>query len=78
MVGNSNDSWRGSLRDVIANATAGDTIEFDMSAGHVTSPITLTSGVLGIPLNLQIVGPGASSLMITVVLQVGFSVSTSA
>ena len=65
MVGNSNDSGAGSLRDAIANATAGDTIEFDMSAGHVTSPITLTSGELDITQNLKIVGPGSSELTIS-------------
>ena len=65
MVANSNDSGAGSLRNAIATATAGDTIEFDMSAGHVTSPITLTSGELDISQNLKIVGPGSSELTIS-------------
>ena len=65
MVGNSNDSGAGSLRDAIANANPGDTIEFDMSPGHVTSPITLTTGELTITQNLKIVGPGASDLTIS-------------
>src|SRR5262245_10450236 len=34
MVANSNDACAESLRDTIANASAGDTIEFDMSPGH--------------------------------------------
>ena len=58
MVSNSNDSGAVSPRTTIANATAGDTIEFDMSVGNVTSPITLTTGELDIPKNLKIVGPG--------------------
>ncbi len=65
MVENSNDSGAGSLRDTIANATAGDTIEFDMSAGHVTSQIVLTGGELSLSANLTIVGPGATSLSIS-------------
>ena len=65
MVGNSNDSGAGSLRDTIANANPGDTIEFDMSPGHVTSPITLTSGELDITQNLKILGPGAAILTIS-------------
>jgi hypothetical protein len=65
MVMNSNDSGAGSLRNAIANASAGDTIEFNMSSGHVTSPITLTTGELDITQNLKIVGPGPSSLTIS-------------
>ena len=65
IVENSNDSGMGSLRQTIANATAGDTIKFDMSLNHVTSPITLTSGELDITQNLTIVGPGAASLTIS-------------
>jgi hypothetical protein len=65
IVGNSNDSGAGSLRDAIANANPGDTIEFDMSPGHVTSPITLTTGELSISQNLKIVGPGPSELTIS-------------
>ncbi|HLN32363.1 MAG TPA: right-handed parallel beta-helix repeat-containing protein [Gemmataceae bacterium] len=65
MVENSNDTGSGSLRDTIANAAAGDTITFDLSAGHVTSPITLTSAVLDITKNLTIDGPGANILAIS-------------
>jgi hypothetical protein len=64
LVENSNDSGAGSLRATITNATAGDTIEFDLSPGHVTSPITLTTGVLEIAKNLNIQGPGGSLLTI--------------
>src|SRR5262249_10599126 len=64
MVTNSLNTGSGSLRTVIANASAGDTIEFNMSAGNVTSPITLTSGQINITKNLTIVGPGASLLTI--------------
>ena len=65
VVENSNDSGAGSLRETIANASAGDTIEFNMSAGHVTSPITLTSGQVEIAVNLTIEGPGAGTLAIS-------------
>ena len=65
MVENSSDSGSGSLRQTIADATAGDTIEFDMSAGHVTSPIVLTGGELSLSADLAIVGPGATSLSIS-------------
>jgi len=57
MVENSNDSGTGSLRQTIINAAAGDTIEFDMTTGHVTSPITLTSGKLDITQDLDIEAP---------------------
>ncbi len=62
MVGNSNSSGPGSLPFVIANSSAGDTIEFDMA--NVTSPITLTGGELDITHNLKIEGPGAGNLTI--------------
>jgi len=65
VVENSNDNGPGSLRETIGNAAAGDTIEFNMSAGHVTSPITLTSGELGITVNLTIEGPGAGTVAIS-------------
>jgi hypothetical protein len=51
---NRNDAGAGSLRDAIANANAGDTIEFDMSLSHVTSPITPTGSPFGIAQNLTI------------------------
>jgi hypothetical protein len=57
------DTGAGSLRTVIANATAGDTIEFNMT--DFTSPITLTGGVVTISKNLTIDGPGAADLTIS-------------
>jgi hypothetical protein len=65
MVENSNDNGAGSLRNTIATAAPGETIEFDMSAGHVTSPITLTGGELTLAQNVKIIGPGAGSLTIS-------------
>ena len=65
MVENSSDSGPGSLRNMIASAAAGSTIEFDMTPGHVTSQITLTTGQIVIPHNLKIVGPGAAGLTIS-------------
>ena len=61
MVTSTADSGSGSLRDVIANAANGDTIEFS-----VTGTITLTSGEVFISQgSLNITGPGASSLAIS-------------
>jgi predicted outer membrane repeat protein len=65
LVENSNDSGPGSLRETVANEAAGDTIEFDMSTGHVTNPITLTGGEVEITVNLTIEGPGAGTLAIS-------------
>ena len=48
------------LRDAIAAATAGDTVDFSVSG-----TITLTSGELGISKNLTIQGPGAAQLNIS-------------
>ncbi|HYW72647.1 MAG TPA: choice-of-anchor Q domain-containing protein, partial [Pyrinomonadaceae bacterium] len=63
---NSNDSGPGSLRDTIQHACPGTTVNFDMTPGHVTSPITLTSGQLLIDhKSLTIQGPGVSSLTIS-------------
>ena len=61
-VNNLNDSGLGSLRDAIAGASAGDTIQFGPS---VAGTITLTSGELLISKNLTINGPGASQLAIS-------------
>ena len=65
IVSTSGDSGAGSLRQVIADACDGATITFDMTPGHVTSPITLTSGELLINKNLTITGPGAKLLTIS-------------
>ncbi|MFL6429544.1 MAG: hypothetical protein ACJ71S_14960 [Acidobacteriaceae bacterium] len=59
-VTNRNDSGAGSLRDAIATANAGDTIEFS-----VTGTIPLTSAELALDKNLTIKGPGAAQLAIS-------------
>ena len=58
-VTNTNDSGPGSLRQALANANDGDTINF-----AVTGTITLTSGGLGITKNVTISGPGANQLAV--------------
>jgi predicted outer membrane repeat protein len=68
---NLNDSGAGSLRQAIANAAPGDTINFAISG-----QITLTSGPLFIEQDLTITGPGPNALTIsgnnaTEVLNVG-------
>jgi hypothetical protein len=58
---NTNDSGPGSLRQAIANATAGDTIHF-----RLTYPTAINlSSTLTIGTNLAIDGPGASNLAIS-------------
>ena len=59
-VTNTNDSGAGSLRQAIADAGAGGTINF-----AVTGTITLTGGQLTINKNLTISGPGADQLTIS-------------
>jgi hypothetical protein len=59
-VSNTNDSGPGSLRQAIADAASGDTINFT-----VTGTIMLTSGTLTIDKDLTISGPGASYLAIS-------------
>lgn len=54
------DNGSGSLREAIANATAGETINF-----AVTGIITLTSGELVIDKDLTMQGPGADQLIIS-------------
>src|SRR5262245_37831882 len=50
------DSGAGSLRQAVADAVSGDTIDFNLSGCPCT--ITLTSGELVIDVNLTINGPG--------------------
>ena len=58
-VANLNDSGPGSLRQALANANNGDTINF-----AVTGTISLGSGELVIGRNVTIAGPGANRLSI--------------
>ena len=60
---NDADSGSGSLRDTIAAASSGDTINFDPSLRDHT--ITLTSGELVLNKSLDIEGLGASHLTIS-------------
>ncbi|MGZ4343187.1 MAG: hypothetical protein ACXVHX_14720 [Solirubrobacteraceae bacterium] len=56
------DSGMGSLRDAIANATDGQTIDFSPALNGQT--ITLTSGALMVTHSLTISGPGAGNLTV--------------
>jgi len=58
-VTNTNDSGPGSLRQALANANNGDTINF-----AVTGTVSLFSGELVIGKNVTIAGPGANRLSI--------------
>src|SRR5262249_36275948 len=58
-VTNTNDSGPGSLRQALADANDGDTINF-----AVTGVIGLTSGELVIDKNITISGPGSNSLTV--------------
>src|SRR5262250_1653101 len=58
-VTNTNDSGPGSLRQALANANNGDTINF-----AVTGTISLFNGELLIGKNVTIAGPGANQLTI--------------
>ncbi len=60
-VTNTADSGASSLRDAIAMANSGDTINFSLPN---PSTITLTSGTLAIYKNLTITGPGATQLAV--------------
>ena len=60
-VTNTNDSGFGSLRDAMANAASGDTINFSLA---YPATITLAS-TLTINTNLTISGPGASNVAIS-------------
>jgi GH25 family lysozyme M1 (1,4-beta-N-acetylmuramidase) len=65
-VTNCQDSGPGSLRDVVANATWGDSIGFRLptlkGSCHV---ITLTTESIDLTTNLNIQGPGASTLAVS-------------
>jgi hypothetical protein len=63
IVANLNDSGAGSLRQTIASAASGDSIQFASSLSGDT--ITLTSGELTISQNLTIIGLGAGNLTIS-------------
>jgi uncharacterized repeat protein (TIGR03803 family) len=56
------DSGPGTLRTVIAGASAGDTINFSVGLGPT---ITLTSGEILINKNLTITGPGSTNLTVS-------------
>ena len=64
VVTTSADSGAGSLRQAIADACADSTVTFDMTPGHVTTPITLPTAELLINKNLAIQGPGANLLTV--------------
>jgi hypothetical protein len=66
-VTNTNDSGPGSLRQALANANNGDTINF-----AVTGDIVLTGGGLQVTKNITISGPGADHLSIYASQQWGF------
>jgi hypothetical protein len=59
-VTNTNDSGPGSLRQALADANDGDTIEF-----AVTGTIELTSGELVIDKSITITGPGSDQLAVS-------------
>ena len=61
-VANTNDSGAGSLRQAIADANPGDTIDFNLPSG---STITLNGNELSIDKNLTIKGPGADQLAVS-------------
>lgn len=61
VVQNTNDSGAGSLREALANANPGDTIDLT----GLTGTITLTTGQLEIEDAVTIQGPGASALAIS-------------
>jgi len=60
-VMNTSDSGAGSLRQVLADANDGDTIDFDAA---VTGTITLSSGELLVNDSITISGPGANILAV--------------
>src|SRR5215468_2010340 len=71
-VTNTNDSGPGSLRQALADANDGDTINFDVSLKGQT--IALTSGELVIDKNITITGPGSDQLAVSVDFQYHFRI----
>ncbi len=67
-VTNTNDSGPGSLRQALADANDGDTINFDVSLKGQT--IALTSGELVIDKSITITGPGSDQLAVSVDLPI--------
>src|SRR5438105_2623588 len=63
IVTNTNDSGPGSLRQAIADAQNGDTIQFDPALNG--QAITLTTAQLVVSKNLTINGPGAQLLAVS-------------
>jgi hypothetical protein len=61
-VTNLSDSDPGSLRDIVNQASSGDTINFDSG---LQGTITLTSGELAISKSLDIEGPGAAQITVS-------------
>jgi len=66
-VTNTNDSGPGSLRQALADANDGDTINFDVSLKGQT--IALTSGELVIDKSITITGPGSDQLAVSAPFQ---------
>ena len=62
IVINNNNSGPGSLRQAVIDACPGSTITFDMNT--VTSPISLSGGLIRIDKNLTIQGPGTNPLTV--------------
>jgi predicted outer membrane repeat protein len=58
------DSGAGSLRDAIANAIAGDTINFDPAGLSGGQTIALTSGSLSPPVNMTITGASGPAVSV--------------
>ena len=62
IVTNCDDAGPGSLRDAVANAASGETIDLTQLA---CSTITLTTGAIDVPLDdLSVTGPGAATLTV--------------
>ena len=61
-VTNSNDNGPGSLRQALADAVNGDTVNFDSSLNG--QPITLTSDQLVVNKSITITGPGGNQLWV--------------